>query len=665
MAAYTWVGTTSNWSTGSNWTPTAPAGGPTSADTVTINNAAPCTVTANSSCLTIDFTGYTSTFTINSGFTLTVSGTAITLGSGMTFTTGTTGILHSSATAITTTITFAGIVIPNLRLSSTIGTASRNITISGTTPTVNNLSSTSQASNYNVVLSSTLNVTTSINLTTGFIFGSIINLVGNVNVQTTTNSSIASALTIPSGSTLTMGSNITIRSIAFTGTGALVHNNFTVNFVGAPNINTSTVTWWNVSFTTLSGAVIASNLNVGNDFSEGGSDWTSSVGVSINISGSLSFLTRGFNYSNILSSTQINMIGTGTISIETGYYISAGLRVSINTTNPLGYTIGTAARLTFTVNSSFLTLVGNSVCSFFNTTTMTVTSTGLTLDVNRTSTGGSEIIMPNLSGTFTFLTDTKCTSYTGTTNSLTGPGKMLVSGNVSGTSISGTATIEFTGSVAANWSNGTYQNNVTVNKSSGAIVTVGSAITWGLANRTLTMNSAVNFTTNSTTVTLSGTPLTINNSYGNSFRNLNIPAATTLTLGGSTTTPITGTLALSGSATFAGTIGWTCGTLTCSLASSIIILQASVTYTTTTSVTMLGTAAGLIVMRSSAPTTTYAVWTLQNPATQSMTYVSGQGIDSNAGMTIYTFGGNITTALVPLNWYNGASQGTKAFTFVS
>ena len=83
MAAYTWVGTTDNWSTNTNWSPTAPVGGPTSADTVTINNNKPCTVTANSNCLTIDFTGYTSTFKINNAITLTVFGTAITLGSGM------------------------------------------------------------------------------------------------------------------------------------------------------------------------------------------------------------------------------------------------------------------------------------------------------------------------------------------------------------------------------------------------------------------------------------------------------------------------------------------------------------------------------------------------------------------------------------------------------
>jgi hypothetical protein len=136
---------------------------------------------------------------------------------------------------------------------------------------------------------------------------------------------------------------------------------------------------------------------------------------------------------------------------------------------------------------------------------------------------------------------------------------------------------------------------------------------------------------------------------------LNSPLrATTLTITGATMT-------------FTGTAGWTCGTWLYSVTSGTIILQQAITYTTTTSVTMLGTNAGKILMRSSAPTTTYAIWTLQNPASQSMTYVSATAIDSSLGMTIYSFGGIISTAApVPtLNWGLGASQGTKAFTFVS
>jgi hypothetical protein len=145
---------------------------------------------------------------------------------------------------------------------------------------------------------------------------------------------------------------------------------------------------------------------------------------------------------------------------------------------------------------------------------------------------------------------------------------------------------------------------------------------------------------------------------------MTVPNGVTLNINNNTT-PILGTLSLLGSATFAGTHGWTCGTLTCSASNSIIILQASVTYTTTTSVIMLGTNAQRITIRSNAPTVTYAIWTLQNPATQSMVYVNAQGINSNAGMTIYSFQGVVLTSLPALNWFSGASQGTKAFTFVS
>jgi hypothetical protein len=119
--------------------------------------------------------------------------------------------------------------------------------------------------------------------------------------------------------------------------------------------------------------------------------------------------------------------------------------------------------------------------------------------------------------------------------------------------------------------------------------------------------------------------------------------------------------------TFTGTAGWTCGTLLYSVPGGFIVLQSGITYTTTTNVVMLGTNAAKILMRSSAPTVSYAIWTLQNPASQSMVYVSATAIDSSLGMTIYSFGGIISTAApVPtLNWALGAAQGTKAFTFVN
>jgi hypothetical protein len=268
-----------------------------------------------------------------------------------------------------------------------------------------------------------------------------------------------------------------------------------------------------------------------------------------------------------------------------------------------------------------------------------------------------------------------------TLNAPTNIGNLVVNGSASGTingstlsvsnsivplnGIFGTSTIEMTGSSSATVSGGSMQNNFTINKSGGAVVIFASTFTWGLANRSLTINSLVNFSNNSNTFTLSGTPLTINNSSASQFFNMTVPANITLNINGSTI-PINGTLALSGSTTFAGAFGWTCGSLTCTTASSIIIiLQAGNTYITTTNVNMVGTNAGRITMRSNTPTVLpRAIWTLQNPATQSMVYVNGQGIDSNAGSTIWSFGGTISTALIPLNWNLGSKPATKSFTFV-
>jgi hypothetical protein len=233
--------------------------------------------------------------------------------------------------------------------------------------------------------------------------------------------------------------------------------------------------------------------------------------------------------------------------------------------------------------------------------------------------------------------------------------------------ILGTSTITMEGSDSATVSGGSIQNNLTINKSSGAVIIFASTLTWGAANRTLTINSLCNFSANSNTFTLAGTPLTINNSSASQFFNMTVPANTTLNINGSDIL-ILGTLSLSGSVTFAGAFGWTCGSLTCSAAGSTITLREAVTYTTTNSVTMLGTDASRILMRSSDLTIPYvlAKWTLTNtPATQSMTYVSATAIDSSAGMTIWSFQG-ITNGIdvSTINWGSGSPQSTKSFTFV-
>jgi hypothetical protein len=126
---------------------------------------------------------------------------------------------------------------------------------------------------------------------------------------------------------------------------------------------------------------------------------------------------------------------------------------------------------------------------------------------------------------------------------------------------------------------------------------------------------------------------------------------------------ILGTLSLSGSATFAGTDGWTCGTLSLTAAGTFTItLQNSITYTTTTAAILTGgTNAARYTMTSNSGTVR-AIWTLENGASQSLIYVQGTRIDSSSGQTIYPFG---VTPIDSLNWVQLTTPGSVAYTFVS
>jgi hypothetical protein len=272
----------------------------------------------------------------------------------------------------------------------------------------------------------------------------------------------------------------------------------------------------------------------------------------------------------------------------------------------------------------------------------------------------------------TFITDTTClgnlTLISLVSGAVVNGGKVSFGGNLLysiSVQVLGTATFEFIGSTAATWSNGTYQNNIIVNKTSGAVVTAGTAITWGAAGRTLTINTAVDFLTNSTTFTLAGATLTINNSIGSSFFNLTPPVNTVLTLGGATT-PIASNLTLNGSATFTGTFGWTCKNLIFTAAGTFTItLQQAVTYRTTSAVSITGgTNAARTTMRSSLGGTD-AIWTLDFGATQSLIYVNGTDIDSSGGQTIWSFGVSPANVSTSINWNPGVPLRTVAYTFVN
>jgi hypothetical protein len=683
MAAYTWVGVTDNWSTGTNWLPIAPAGGPTSADTATINNAQPCTVTANSSCLTIVLTGYTSTFKINNGFTLTVFGTAITLAAGMTYDQTTTGILSTRGNQLAITITFAGITIPNLTSGKTTAATVQTVTISGVVPTVKNFVCLSSTSNASLALAgASLTITNSFAIAGGVLTGITPTFSGSVNM-TQTGGVINTGFTVSTGSTLTLGSDITSISgnITFAAGSFLVAGTFTLTITSTCTLDSSNVTWYNIH-TTSGGHTITlnSDLNISNNLTWSFTGF--SIGIvaatvkTITVQGSV---TSSASYSRtfVLSNIILNLVGTGTFAVAwITPNASTTCAININTSNPTGYIIGSS---TFTGGNSMqligltFTLVGTSVASAFSSTTLYLGG-GSILDTNRTSIGGSNPIYGAITALtlVTFITDTTClgnlTLISLVSGAVVNGGKVSFGGNLLysiSVQVLGTATFEFIGSTAATWSNGTYQNNIIVNKTSGAVVTAGTAITWGAAGRTLTINTAVDFLTNSTTFTLAGATLTINNSIGSSFFNLTPPVNTVLTLGGATT-PIASNLTLNGSATFTGTFGWTCKNLIFTAAGTFTItLQQAVTYRTTSAVSITGgTNAARTTMRSSLGGTD-AIWTLDFGATQSLIYVNGTDIDSSGGQTIWSFGVSPANVSTSINWNPGVPLRTVAYTFVN
>jgi len=681
MAAYTWVGTTDNWSTSTNWVAVPPAPGtiPGVADTVVINNAQPCRVTAASTCLTINFTGFTSSFTIDNGFTLTIrgTGTAITLGSGMTFTTGTTGVLSTTANQASLTIIFAGITIPNLRIGRATSGQTQTVTISGTTPTIRNLVIANTSGGTATLAGTAITITESLNNTENVFTNGTgqITFLGACTISCTGSASISGGFIVGSGSSLQMLSNINLGAgtITFTGTGALINTGlFTLNCPGAVTFNTSTVTWYNVTFQSTTVYALQSNLNIANNLTLGtGNQVTGSL--TINVGGSLLSASGGLN----LSSTTLNMIGSGNINVP-------GLTFGTLNINGTGtYTIGSATFPTLTASGLTINLVGTSTAQVYSTTSHTLSSAGsMVLRTNNTATGanigGSQIIWGNISLTSnqpnTLIYNTIALGNLSSNNdSLNGVGITLyVAGNLSTTGaggLAGTATIELNGSTNKTWGVGAYQINVVVNKTGvGTKVTTAATLTWGGAGRTLTINSETDFITNLTILTLTGTPLTINNTFGNNpFFRVNIPAST-LNINGNLLR-INENLTLTGlGATFAGAFGWDCNNLICATAGTFnITLQQGVTYRTRSAVSITGGIATSArpTMRSSLANN-YAIWTLDFGATQSLIYVNATDIDSSGGQTIWSFGVIPVTNLIrTINWNPGVPLRTVAYTFVN
>jgi hypothetical protein len=253
------------------------------------------------------------------------------------------------------------------------------------------------------------------------------------------------------------------------------------------------------------------------------------------------------------------------------------------------------------------------------------------------------------------------------TNAMNGAAyKLYLGGSITGATqrLTGTASIELIGSTNASITILILNNSLNINKNALATLTLNS-FTYGQTGGTLNYTSGIlNLGTSTITISVNNN-CTINNM---TFWNLTILGLSTITQNVANIIQNNLTIAATNNVTFDGTAGWTCANLICITAGRIITLQSLVTYTTTTSVNMLGSNASRILMRSSDLTIPYdlAIWTLVNGATQSMVYVSATAIDSSLGQTIWSFQGT-TNGIDPstLNWNPGTKPETQGITFVN
>ena len=425
------------------------------------------------------------------------------------------------------------------------------------------------------------------------------------------------AFNINTGNSLILSANLTVSGgvVTFLGTSTLTPNLNTLFLTTsvAKTLNTSTVTWYNVTNNTLTSLVtLTSNLNMSNNLSFTNTLGSSACGFTgafnVNVGGGL--LANDTGLSGNITYTGggvVNMIGTGVI--ESSNQIA--FTININTTNVSGYTFGNATRPTF-LFSGTLNLLGTSIVSVYSATGHTLSlRSGAVINTNNTATGaglpgGTQILWGNITSTQTgsttvtisqpIIVQNNFTSTSITTSFICNGSKISVQGTLNCFNLSGTSDIELDGTGAGTWGSATQvntiQNNLTVNKTGGASVSILGSITWGAASKTLS-RTAGNITPGASTITIPIVSVTINNFI---FWNLTIGSGATVAQ--NTLNTIQSNLVLSGNATFTGAAGWTTNNFTHGGAGFTCTLQAGTTYTVNGLFTMVGTAASRARLQS-------------------------------------------------------------------
>ena len=316
MAAKVFQGGTSggNWNVNANWVGGAYA---VAGDTVTFTGSNPCVVNVNSACASIDFTGWSNTFTINNTFTLTVSGN-ITLTTGMTFAT-TTGTLLCAATAsLTSKGKAVGSYFAFGGTSQTFTLAGGNnwicgngITSFGTTPTINTTTTEQLESKVGIANGTTVTGTATMLFSgTGTCTSN-----GSFSLNMTGNT----AGNVMFGNFQYAGSSFATVAGTFS---QIAGTTFTLR--GSTTLNTPLLTFYNFAYAPLtiidSTITLNNTLNVSNLFTTQGN----LSGKSLIFAGSYGFTIGGFSVINGANLSNLKLNYGNTYTIQNSFQCNGG-----------------------------------------------------------------------------------------------------------------------------------------------------------------------------------------------------------------------------------------------------------------------------------------------------------------------------------------------------
>lgn len=455
---------------------------------------------------------------------------------------------------------------------------------------------------------------------------------------------------------VTMGTGYTgaCKSLNCTGyVGTLAGSgNITVTTGGTGNVTlaagmtitcTGTLTITGTSTLTSNGKTWTGNLSF-----SGGTTPTITMADDWTVSGNITFTSNSLT----LNSSTIYFGGNLT---TTNNYLGG---TTVLNHNANGGTWGGAAALrnTLVLNANFTISDGVTISSTSTTISLVYTSGTITwggkiilgtVSIDATSLTFNNVELGN-SSTVTLLNHVNISgnlSATANNTIVNGAYNINVSGDVdfstmTTANVTGTATIVMvgTGSIKSPTTTGYIGVNVTLNTAGN--ITLTNNVYFG-GGKTFLITAVGSLLSSSGVLHTRNTSATITNNVAS------------LTFPFSIETDV--------ATTFNGSYGFTVGSFTSNVAGVVNTFKAGNTYTVTTTLTLIGTLASRVEVKSDTASS-YAIFTLSMGATQTVVYVSATDMDSSLGQTIWDAQGVL---LRTLNWNLLTAPGTVGYITIS